>query len=334
MPQRYQAQQVDTEIRTPDTYNEATSGPQKRQWEAAILDELQALASNNVWELVDAPKGANIVSNKWVFKVKRLPNGQIDRYKARLVARGFSQRYGVDYLETFAPVVRMESLRILLAVGAAEDLEIHQMDAITAYLAGELEEEIYMAIPQGLPGTSGKVCRLKKGLYGLKQSARVWNRRISAELKQAGLTMVPGDQSIWVDNRRNLILALYVDDIVLLAREAQEIRRIKAFLTDRFRMKDLGPIHTVLGMRVQRNRAQRTLRIDQTHYIQDILKEFQLEDCRVVPTPADGYEHLQPKSTQDALLTDTEVYPRALGKLNWLVRGTRLDLAFVVHKLS
>ncbi len=146
--------------------------------------------------------------------------------------------------------------------------------------------------------------------------------------------MVPEDQSIWIDRGRNLILALYVDDIVLLAREAQEIRRIKAFLTDRFRMKDLGPIHTVLGMRVQRNRAQRTLRIDQTHYIQDILKEFQLEDCRTVSTPADGYEHLQPEATQDALFTDTEVYRRALGELNWLVRGTRLDLAFVVHKLS
>lgn len=117
---------------------------------------------------MDAPKGVNIVSCKWVFKVKRLPNSQIDRYKARLVARGFSQQYGVDYGETLAPVVRMESLRILLAIAAAEDLEIHQMDVVTAYLAGELEEEIYMVLPQGLRGTEGKGCRVRKGLYCLK----------------------------------------------------------------------------------------------------------------------------------------------------------------------
>jgi hypothetical protein len=128
----YQTQQdasrIDQEIATPTSYDEAIPGPQKRQWETAINEELQPPASNDVWQLVDTPKGVNIVSCKWVFKVKRLPNGQIDGYKARLVARGFSQQYGIDYDETFAPVVRMESLRILLAIAAAEDLEIRQMD--------------------------------------------------------------------------------------------------------------------------------------------------------------------------------------------------------------
>jgi hypothetical protein len=322
------------EIMTPASYDEAVSGPQKRQWETAINEELRAIASNNVWRLVKAPEGANIVSSRWVFKIKRLPNGQIDRYRARLVARGFSQRYGVDYDETFAPVVRMESLRILLAIAAIENLEVHQMDVVTAYLAGELEEEIYMAPPQGLSGAEGKVCLLRKGLYGLKQSARVWNRRITTELKRASLVALSGDQSIWVDEGRNLILALYVDDIVLFARDVQEIRRIKAFLTNSFHMKDLGPISTVLGMRVRRDRPQRTVRIDQTHYIKDILKEFQHDDCRTVSTPADGYEHLQAGTPQDTLFADTATYQRALGQLNWLVRGTRPDLAFVVHKFS
>jgi hypothetical protein len=337
-PERYreQAQQATTsqEISTPTSYDEAISGPQKRQWEAAINEELRSIASNIVWELVDTPKGVNIISSKWVFKLKRLPNGQIDRYKARLVARGFSQKHGIDYDETFAPVVRMESLRILLAIAAAENLEIHQMDVVTAYLAGELEEEVYMALPQGLPGTEGKVCRMRKGLYGLKQSARVWNRRIGKELKQASLRAISEDQSIWVDDRHNLILALYVDDIVLFAREMQEIHRMKAFLADRFRMKDLGPIHMVLGMRVRRDRAQRALWIDQTHYIRDTLKEFQHSDCRAVSTPADGYEHLQAATTQDTPFSHMAMYQRALGQLNWLVRGTRPDLAFVVHKLS
>ena len=223
---------------------------------------------------MDTPKGVNIVSNKWVFKIKRQPSGQIEKYKARLVARGFSQQRGIDYYETFAPVVRMESLRILLAIAAHEDLEVHQMDVVTAYLAGELEEEIYMAPPQGLPGTAGKVCRLKKGLYGLKQSARVWNRRIGSELERAGLKVVAPEQSVWVIKDYGLILALYVDDIVLFTRKTQALRWMKDILMKCFHMKDLGPISTVLGIRVRRKRAQKVILIDQSHYVRSMLQEF------------------------------------------------------------
>ena len=338
LPQRYQTQQVTyetgVELATPASYEEAVTGPQKKQWEAAINEELQSLTTNNVWELIDTPQGANIVSCKWVFKVKRLPSGQIDRYKARLVARGFSQQYGIDYDETFAPVVRMESLRILLAIAAREDLEVHQMDVITAYLAGELEEEIYMELPAGLPNSQGKVCRLQKGLYGLKQSARIWNQRIGERLKQSGMLVTSSDHSVWVNQDYSLILALYVDDIVLFARDEQEIRWIKGILNKSFKMKDLGPISTVLGMRVQRDRARRMLWVDQSHYISDILKEFQYEECKSLRTPADGYEYLRPVGAEDVFFTDMVRYQRALGELNWLVRGTRMDLAFVVHKLS
>jgi Reverse transcriptase (RNA-dependent DNA polymerase) len=160
--------------------------------------------------------------------IEALLNGNIDKLKARLVARGFTQRYGTDYDETFASVVRMESLRVLLAIAAMEDLEVHQMDVITAYLAGELEEEIYMAPPQGLPITGSKVCRLLRGLYGLMQSARVWNRRIGAVLKKLGLTAIATDASIWVNEDRSIILTLYVDDIVLLTRQMQELQSGKA----------------------------------------------------------------------------------------------------------
>ena len=338
LPQRYQAQRVTygagAEIATPVRYEEAVTGPQKKQWEAAINEELQSLATNNVWELADTPKGVNVVSNKWVFKVKRLPDGRIDRYKARLVARGFSQQYGTDYYETFAPVVRMESLRILLAIAAQEDLEVHQMDVITAYLAGELEEEIYMDPPEGLPDSEGKVCKLRKGLYGLKQSARVWNQRIAGELEQSGMRATSADHSVWINQDRSLILALYVDDIVLFAREAQAIRWMKEVLAESFNMKDLGPISTVLGMRVRRDRARKMLWVDQSHYVSDILKEFQYEECKPLQTPADGYEYFRAVGAEDVSFAETARYQRAIGEINWLVRGTRVDLAFVAHKLS
>ena len=334
LPGRYQARQVTTEIVTPATYEEAITSPQKKQWEAAINEELQSLAAHNVWELAEAPKGTNIVSCKWVFKLKRLPNGQIDRYKARLVARGFSQKHGIDYYETFAPVVRMESLRILLAIAAREDLEIHQMDVITAYLAGDLEEDIYMEAPPGLRNATQKVYKLRKGLYGLKQSARVWNQRIGKKLRESGMIAINSDHSVWVDQNRNLILALYVDDIVLLARDIQTIQWIKDILNKNFNMKDLGPISMVLGIRIRRDRVRKVLWADQTHYVKEILKEFQYEDCKSLQTPAEGYDRFRPAGTDDTAYESPARYQRAIGKLNWLVRGTRADLAFVVHKLS
>jgi transposase InsO family protein len=334
-PDRYEAQQCRVEIATPTSYEEAISGPQKKQWEAAISDELQSLAINNVWVLMDTPKGVNIVSCKWVFKIKRLPDGQIIRYKARLVARGFTQQQGVDYDETFAPVVRMESLRMLLAVAAQEDLEIHQMDVVTAYLIGEdLKEEVYMEPPTGLPNPGGKVCRIRKGLYGLRQSARLWNKKIGKSLRQVGMVATNGDPSVWVNQDQTLILALYVDDVVLFGRDTQAIRWIKGVLNENFDMKDLGPISVVLGIRIIRDRATRTIWADQAHYVGDILREFQYEDCRPLLTPADGYECFQPVGADDVPCESPAIYQRALGELNWLVRGTRPDLAFVVHKLS
>jgi len=191
-----------------------------------------------------------------------------------------------------------------------------------------------MEPPAGLPDSKGKACRLRKGLYGLKQSARVWNQRIVKELKRSGMLVTNSDHSVWVNQDHSLILALYVDDIVLFARDVQKIRWMKDTLTKAFNMKDLGPISTVLGMRIRRDRARRMLWIDQSHYIGDILKEFQYEESKPLQTPADGYEYLRPVGAGDVPFTDMVRYQRALGELNWLVRGTRVDLAFVVHKLS
>ena len=336
LPARYQVNKVtadsDQEVTIPTTYEEAISGPQKEQWEAAIASELQSITFNDVWDLVDRPRDTNIVSNKWVFDLKRLPTGQIKRYKARLVARGFSQQYGIDYEETFAPVVRLESLRTLLAIAAIEDLEVHQMDVSTAYLAGKLQEIIYMEAPLGIAGASNKVCRLKKGLYGLKQSGRVWNQRIVTELKDAGMTATDSEPSVWYTKDYDLILALYVDDIFLFGRGTQQINWIKGFLTERFDIKDLGPASMALGIRIRRDRAQRKLWIDQSHYVRQMLKGY--GECKGVATPIDGYESIRPTTEQDQAFANTRAYQHTVGEMNWLVRGTRLDLAFSTHGYS
>ena len=326
---------VEGQCQTPKTYSAAMLSPEKRHWQAAIKDELTSLLINETWELVDRPSLKNVITSKWVFKVKYLPSGQIDKYKARVVARGFTQQYGTDYEETFAPVVRMEALRALFAIAAREDLEIQQMDVISAYLAGELTEELYMEAPQGLfvNDQDNRVCKLQKGLYGLKQSGRLWNKKLGGVLENLGLKSIPADHSIWRSDGGDILLAVYVDDILLFGKDMQSLQRIKDVLNTSFRMKDLGAVNTMLSLNVIRNRQARCITLDQNHYVRNLLEDYDHHDCKAVSTPADGYDGFGPCGPNDARI-NTREYQAIIGRLNWLVRGTRPDLAFVVHRLS
>jgi hypothetical protein len=318
---------------TPNSFDEAVQGKESRRWKLAIEDQLRSLEANHTWEVVDKPKDANLISTKWVFKIKMLPNGQINKYKARLYTRGFSQEYGVDYFETFAPVIRMESLRILLALATAQDWEIHQMDVVSAYLLGDLEEEAYIETPTGLEIPPGKALKLIKGMPGLKQSGRVWNKRITAFFEKYGLKSLPADHSVFTDKERTLIVALYVDDLLLFSSTMREVQPLKKALSAAFEMKDLGEAKYVLGINITRNRAEKTLMVDQEHYVRDLLREHGLDDGRTVTTPAEGYSNLTANDQGDPA-TDMKTYQQLLGKLNWLVRASRPDIAFVVQKLS
>jgi hypothetical protein len=339
LPQRYNDAalkvdySMDEEAPTPNSFDEAVHGKDSRQWKLAIDNQLQSLEANHTWDVVDKPANINLISTKWVFKIKRLPNGQIDKYKARLCARGFTQEYGIDYFETFAPVVRMESLRILLALAAAEDWEIHQMDVVSAYLLGELDEDAYLEVPHGLDVPQGKVLKAVKGLPGLKQSGRTWNRKITTFFEEHGLQSLPADHSVFVNKERTLIVALYVDDLLLFAQTVKEIQPLKQALSAAFEMKDLGEAKFVLGISITRSRAARTLVIDQEHYIRDMLEEHGLDSGRTIATPADGYANLVTREPGEPA-ADIKDFQKLLGKLNWLVRASRPDIAFMVQKLS
>lgn len=164
----------------PKSYNEAIETSDKIEWRKAMDDEYQSLIKNNTWQLINAPKGESIIDNKWVFKIKRRPDGSVERYKASLVARGFTQKYGINYKETFSPVVRHSSIRAILAICAARKMTLLQFDVKTAFLYGELTENVYMKQPVGYNDGSGKVCKLLKSLYGLKQASRCWNSKFTA----------------------------------------------------------------------------------------------------------------------------------------------------------
>lgn len=320
MPRRYEnavALQVNyspsEEPVTPNSFEEAVHGRESRKWKLAIEDQLRSLEANHTWEVVDKPNDVNLISTKWVFKVKMLPNGQIDKYKARLCARGFTQEYGVDYFETFAPVI--------------------QMDVVSAYLLGDLEEEAYIEVPKGLDLPHGKALKLTKGMPGLKQSGRVWNKKITDFFEEHGLKSLPADHSVFANEERTLIVALYVDDLLLFSRTVEEIQPLKEALSSAFEMKDLGEAKYVLGISITRNRSKKALVIDQEHYVRDLLQEHGLDDGRTVKTPVEGYSNLVAVQQGDPL-TDIKAYQRLLGKLNWLVRACRPDVAFVVQKLS
>ena len=183
----------------PTSIEEATSGPDSSNWKRAMKIEMQSLKDNNVWDLVELPPGRIAVGCKWVYKVKTGADGSVERYRARLVAQGFTQKYGFDYDETFCPVVRLESLRVLVALSVQYGLKLHQVDVTTAFLNGNLEEEVYMSQPNGFV-TKGKeqyVCKLKKSIYGLKQSPRCWNNSLDLHLKEMGFTQSTSDPCIY-----------------------------------------------------------------------------------------------------------------------------------------
>ena len=278
-------------VQEPVSYKQALRSPQSGEWEAAIKSEYDSLVSRKTWTLVPCPAGRKLVDSKWVFKLKRDANGQIARYKARLVARGFTQEKGVDYHETFAPTVRVISIRTLLALAAYNDWEVEQLDVVTAFLEADIEEEIYMRQPEGFRhfdiNGEERVCLLKKSLYGLKQAPRNWNKTITAWLEEYGFTQSKVDPGIYVFIKEGelYVLALYVDDSIIVGPAGSFIVGFKSAFGERFNVQDLGPVSWLLGMTVERDRGSRTIRIGQQQYVLDMLERFNMMGCKPVGSP-------------------------------------------------
>ena len=324
----------------PCTVKDALSRPDANDWKLAMQEEYEALMANNTWELSDIPAGRKPIKCKWIFKTKRNHIGEIDRYKARLVIKGYSQRMGEDYDETYAPVVRHSSLRYLFAMAVQLDLKIEQMDAVTAFLQGELSEEIYMEQPQEFIDASnkGKCCRLKKALYGLKQSSRVWNMKLDASLQKLGLKQSEYDTCVYykIDGKKVLIIAVYVDDLILMSNDDLSMSLIKKNLHNEFKMKELGQIKHCLGMRIIRSESKIT--IDQELYIKQVLEKFGMTNCKPVTTPMNASEKISkedsPQSEEEKDYMKNVPYQEAIGSLMYLAQCTRPDIIYAVNKLS
>jgi Reverse transcriptase (RNA-dependent DNA polymerase)/Integrase core domain/gag-polypeptide of LTR copia-type/GAG-pre-integrase domain len=322
------------EYQDPLTFREAMRSALAETWQEACQYEMDALAKNETWVLVDLPPGRKAVKSKWVFKRK------LDlRFRARVVAKGFTQIFELDYNETFSPVARFESLRLLLALAALEDWEIHQMDVKSAFLNGLLDEEIYMEQPEGFvdPDHPDKVCLLKKAIYGLKQASRAWNQQFHKVLLDLGLTRTRSDAGVYhrQDDRGTLIIILYVDDITILGDSLKSVNEVKSQLSKRYEMTDLGEIESYLGVRVKRDRSIKRLEIDQSRYVLEIVNRFGLSDAHSTPTPLPaGADKDLRKYDGQATTAEIKLFQQMIGSLLYVQIGTRPDIAFAVSRLS
>jgi hypothetical protein len=271
----------------PRTIQEALGIP---KWREAVLEEMRALEKNDTWEVTNLPQGKKPVGCKWVFNLKYKADGTIERYKARLVAKGYTQTYGIDYTETFAPVAKLNTIRVLLSLAANLDWPLQQLDIKNAFLNGELEEEVFMTLPPGFckENEKNRVCKLNKSLYGLKQSPRAWFDRFAKVLRGQGYHQGQSDHTMFFrhfEDGTKTILIVYVDDIVLTGDNTVEMERLKESLATEFEVKDLGPMRYFLGMEVARSR--RGISVSQRKYILDLLTETGMLGCKPSDTPVD-----------------------------------------------
>ncbi|KAL0554130.1 hypothetical protein IC582_008044 [Cucumis melo] len=257
------------------------------EWKNTVMEEIKALEKNKTWEICALPKGHKTVGCKWVFSLKYKADGTLDRHKARLVAKGFTQTYGIDYSETFSPVAKLNTVRVLLSVAVNKDWPLYQPDVKNAFLNGDLVEEVYMSPPPGFEAQFGQqVCKLQKSLYGLKQSPRAWFDRFTTFVKSQGYSQGHSDHTLFTKASKTekiAILIVYVDDIVLTGDDQTEISQLKQRMGDEFEIKDLGNLKYFLGMEVARSKE--SISVSQRKYTLDLLTETDMLGCRPVDTP-------------------------------------------------
>ncbi|KAG7533289.1 Integrase catalytic core [Arabidopsis thaliana x Arabidopsis arenosa] len=334
----------DLEIDEPRSVGEARRSKYWKKWEQAMIEEMRSLDKNETWEIVSKPDKKKIVGCKWIFKLKEgIPGVEEARYKARLVAKGFTQVEGIDYNEIFSPVVKHVSIRIMLSVVVNFDLELEQLDVKTAFLHGTLDEVIYMNQPEGFieKGREDEVCLLKKSLYGLKQSPREWNQKFDEFMKSQGFHRSVNNPCVYhkgstIDDQ--IFLLLYVDDMLVAAKDLEKIKILKKSLNKEFEMKDLGPATRILGMDIIRDREKGVLKLSQGRYLKQVLRTFNMDDCKAVVSPINSAMKLR-SLTQEELIREEPLmssipYASAVGSLMYAMIGSRPDLAYAICLVS
>jgi hypothetical protein len=321
----------------PRSFAQVLARSDKDAWLQAMDDEYQSLLANNTFEITTLPAGRQAIGCKWIHKLKYDDQGQLSRYKSRLVALGCRQVEGIDFHETFAPVAKFTSIRTLLSLTASNDWELDQMDVKTAFLNGDLHEEVYITPPTSHRTNPDTVWKLNKSLYGLKQAPRQWYLKMHQFLSSQGFTALNTDSGIYrrIRGVNTFIIVLYVDDLLLISSSRRELDDLKQVLSSTFSMTDMGSARFFLGLHIDRNRSERTLSLHQGRYIADLVEDLLPVGSRPVSTPLPPGCRLAASTVSDPdLLDDSSLYKRIVGKLMYAMLGTRPDLAYAVSTLS
>ncbi|CAI7868104.1 unnamed protein product [Closterium sp. NIES-53] len=300
--------------------------------------EFNSLIENGTWELVELPEGRRPISSKWVFKVKGGADGALERFKSRLVAKGFQQKEKVEFGEIFAPVVKPVTSRTVLAGAAVKGWHVKQMDITTAFLNGILLEDIYMAQPDGYEDGTSRVCKLKKAIYGLKQAPRCWYEKLEEVLLSGGFKTSQADHSLFLlgEGEHLLLLLVYVDDTLLFSPSMEQIERTQKLLMDNFKCKMLGDVHYYLGLQIERDVERRWLKVHQSHYISGVMERYGVTGGCIVMMPFPAGFKLKKAAEEDDVLEDEQrnEYQSLIGSVMYAAVHTRPDASFGVGQLA
>jgi hypothetical protein len=320
----------------PKSIEEARKSPEWPEWEKAVHAELDQLKEMKTWELIDPPEGRIPVGNKWVLVRKFNRAGELVKNKARLVAKGYSQIPGMDYTDTYSPVVRLETIRTILALAVSQNWEIQQMDVKGAYLNGILKEEVFMNQPEGYEDGTLRLCRLIKTLYGLKQSGREWNIELNKELEAKGFNRLYSDPCAYIRKTSEgiEIITVWVDDLLLFTSNETLMGNLKRELQNMFEVTDLGDPNKIVGIEIIRDRGKGELKISQTRYIESILTRYGLLDANPVATPLDPKVKLEPITQTSEKGDRSNNYASLIGSLMYAAVATRPDIAYAVNRLA
>ena len=329
-------------LEEPASYKEAMASPEAAKWKEAMESEIQSMYDNKVWDLVDQTPNRKTVGCKWIFKKKIDMDGNVQTFKARLVAKGYTQTQGIDYDETFSPVAKIKSIRIMLAIAAYYDYEVWQMDVKTAFLNGKLEEDVYMAQPEGFVDIKhpNRVCKLEKSIYGLKQASRSWNLCFHEKVKQYGFSRSEDESCVYIKASGSTVtfLVLYVDDILLIGNDIPTLNDVKAWLGKCFAMKDLGEATYILGIRIYRDRSRRLIGLSQSTYVDKVLKRFKMENSKKGSLPI--HQGIKLSKAQGPVTSDQVdkmsrvPYASAIGSIMYAMTCTRPDVSYALSMVS
>ncbi|CAI7846443.1 unnamed protein product [Closterium sp. NIES-54] len=320
----------------PPTLKEALESRDAEEWKKAMESELKSIEENGMWELVELPEGRKAITSKWLFKIKSDADGKIERYKSRLVAKGYQQKAKVDYKELFAPVVKPTTLRTLLAGAAIKGWVVKQMDVTTAFLNGVLEEEIFMTQPEGFEDGSGRVFNMKKALYGLKQASRQWYLKLRGVLEEIGFTPSTADHSLFMlgEGEQRSFMVVYVDDILIFSPSSDLVKEVMLKLQDKFKCKALGDVNFYLGLHIERDVEKRCMRVHQRKYLEALAANFGQSEGHVATPFPSGFKCVKGPEEESVGEEERCCFHSLVGSLMHVAANTRPDVAFATGQLA